>query len=69
MCSRLGGASSWLTVRVAPPAQREGHPTYECHPSRVHMHTRGHVATEKGIIEAIFASAIVGTFAYLLPTH
>jgi len=26
MCSRLGGASR-LTVRVAPPALREGHPT------------------------------------------
>ena len=38
-------------------------------PASVHMYTRRHVAAEKGIVEAIPALAIVGSFAYLLPAN
>lgn len=68
MCSRLGGASR-LTIQVASLALLEGHPMHKCHPSRLHMCTRMHVATEKGLFEAIDKLAIIAPFAYMLPTH
>ncbi len=73
MCSSLGGASR-LTVRVAPPALREGHPTSAFPagylvPVPVDMYTRSQVAAEKGIVEAIHKLAIMPSFAYILPTN
>ena len=62
------GWREWFDSTSGAPGAARRSP-FECHPSRVHMSTRRHVPTEKGIVETILKLAIVTPLAYLLDTY